>query len=46
MNDAAEREQMEAEGVDTEGGQYRPNDAFRAALEAKARIEQQMKDGR
>ena len=46
MNDAAEREQMEAEGVDTEGGQYRPNDAFRAALEAKARIEQQMRGGR
>lgn len=37
---------MEREGVDTEGGEYRPNDAFRAALEAKARIEQKMRDGR
>lgn len=34
---------MAREGVDDEGGQYRPNDAFRAALDAKARIEQRMK---
>jgi hypothetical protein len=36
---------MSADGIDTEGGEYRPNDAFREALAAKKQIEERMKRG-
>jgi hypothetical protein len=36
---------MHEEGIGTEGGEYRPNDAFREALAAKRQIEERMKRG-
>jgi hypothetical protein len=36
---------MSEEGIDDEGGTYRPNDAFQQALAAKRQIEERMKRG-
>jgi hypothetical protein len=36
---------MSEDGIDDEGGEYRPDAAFRAALAAKRQIEERMKRG-